>query len=81
MPAAFSFSLSGKRQARMPAPLNTQLMAGVPQSASVATKDGQDFLTWMNRMYRINPMPRMAGSLAWAGIILSFLFIHVKNSS
>jgi hypothetical protein len=34
----------------------------------------------MDRMYRINPMHRMAGPLAWAGIILSILFIHVKTS-
>jgi hypothetical protein len=49
------------------------------QRDSAATKDGQDFLTWINRMNRINPMPRMAGPLAWADPILSILFIHVKK--
>jgi hypothetical protein len=57
-------------------------MRSIPQRHSAAEpqpKTARTLLTSINRMYRINPMHRVAGPLAWAGSILSILFIDVKN--
>jgi len=50
--------------------------AAVPQSKTARTFQPRIFLTSINRMYRMNPMHRVAGPLALAGTIL---FIDVKN--
>jgi hypothetical protein len=54
--------------------MNRMHSAAVPQPKTVRM-----FLTWINRIYRINPMHREVGPLAWVGSILSILFIHVKT--